>query len=102
MEYVITDSEGNTLDTYRDEREAERALLDIVAEHPADSRRVLLIAYADDGSAVGDARLAEDVRPSFLWRKLSVGTGTNKPERTIRLVGGSRSLTPSPREPAGT
>lgn len=61
MYYVITDSEGNTLDTFRDGREAEQALLAMVTDEPGDANELLLLAHEDDGSPVGSARLYEDV-----------------------------------------
>jgi hypothetical protein len=62
MHYVISDSEGNTLDTFRDERAAERVLLVMVAERPEDENELLLLAYDDEGEPAGPARLATDVR----------------------------------------
>jgi len=61
MHYVISDSEGNTLDTFREERKAEQALLAMVADEPEGAKELLLLAHEDDGSPVGSARLYEDV-----------------------------------------
>ncbi len=61
MYYVITDSEGTTLDTFRDEREAEQGLLAMVAAEQGAENELLLLAHEDDGTPVGGARLYEDV-----------------------------------------
>lgn len=62
MYYAISDSEGNTLDSFRDERIAEQSLLVMVAERPEDEDELLLLAYDDAGNPVGAARLAVDIR----------------------------------------
>lgn len=89
MHYVISDSEGNTLDTFRDERDAELALLAMVAAQPSDANELLLLAHADDGTPVGAARLAQDI-PTIA--RLLIGlviyeqtTATVEPE-TVRIT----------------
>lgn len=61
MYYVISDSEGSTLDTFRDESDAMHALVGMVSRQPADREELLLLAYRDDGAPLGAARLVDDV-----------------------------------------
>lgn len=62
MFYVISDSEGNTLDSFRNAREAEEGLLAMVAERPEDENDLLLLVHDDAGEPAAAARLAADVR----------------------------------------
>lgn len=61
MYYVISDSEGSTLDTFHGELDAMRALVAMVSRRPQDRDELLLLAYADDGTPTGVARLVDDV-----------------------------------------
>lgn len=87
MYYVISDSEGKTLDTFRDADRAEQALLVMVARRPEDESDLLLLAYDEAGEPAGPARLAADVRQerqavalermrAAMWYSLTGGHGT--------------------------
>jgi hypothetical protein len=117
MYFAISDSEGNTVESFHEEAEAERALLAMVDECPADADELLLLAYEDDGTPAGDARLASDLRiavwtvqttVSFGW--LEAGTDSVRPGRVVyptlvALRDTTKYLSPWPaasQEPAGS
>jgi hypothetical protein len=78
MYYVISDSEGSTLDTFTDERAAEDALVELSRRHERSGETFFVLAYEDDGRPVGEARLVGDVlqqQLSGLLRQFEVDYG---------------------------
>jgi hypothetical protein len=78
MYYAISDSEGSTLDTFTDERAAEDALVELSQRHDTSGETFFLLAYEDDGSPIGDARVVGDVlqhQLSGLLRQFEVDYG---------------------------
>jgi hypothetical protein len=77
MRFVITDSEGNLLDSFDDELTAHLALREIAADDPDD--RPFLLAYSDDGTPVGEAVTVDELPVTLVKSVLNVGV---QPEGT--------------------
>lgn len=54
MYYVLMDSTGNLIESFRDEDAARAALEEIVENEPEAAEDVVLLAYEDDGTPGGD------------------------------------------------
>lgn len=61
MHYLMTDSEGNVLDTFVDDVTARSALRTVVNNSPGAIDDVLLVPYNDDGSPAGEAVMFRDI-----------------------------------------
>lgn len=61
MQYLMTDSEGNVLDTFTNEVAARSALRAVVSNAPSAIDEVLLVPYNDDGTPAGDAMMFRDI-----------------------------------------
>jgi hypothetical protein len=100
MYYIISDSEGSTVDSFSDERAAEAELLTLAQRHEGSGEVFFLLAYEDDGRPVGEARLAEDVlrRVSLVSAPevARLSDGTAGPSHLIRL--GRFSVTAAARQ----
>ncbi len=79
MRFAISDIEGDTLDTYEDQRTAVEGIFDLIDRRPMTARELFLLAFNDDGSPVGEAvRGDELLRRRIRWQ---VGSTTNRPAR---------------------
>ena len=61
MDYMILDDAGNALASFADEVTAHACLYTMVRVDPDAADHVRLIAYADDGMPMGEARSVWDV-----------------------------------------
>ena len=101
MYYAISDNEGNAVDSFSDQHQAQAELLALTERHSGET--FFLLAYDDDGRPVGEARLAEDLltRVSLVSAPdiVRISEGTTAPFGSVRfgrftLTGPARQTTP--------
>lgn len=63
MYFVLLDSTGNLLASYRDEDEARSALAQLVDDDPSAADEVALMTYDDAGEVAADAFFVPTVAP---------------------------------------
>ena len=68
MDFMIFDSAGNAVEAFTDEQVAIKALRSLVLEDPEASRHLALLAFDEEGNAVGEAVVAADVAPESATR----------------------------------
>jgi hypothetical protein len=61
MYFAISDAEGNTVESFTDERAAERRLIELTESVLGTDEVYVLLGYTDDEEPAGEARLVEDV-----------------------------------------
>jgi hypothetical protein len=73
MYYVLLDSTGNLLASYRDEDEARAMLEQLIADDPDAADDIALMTYDDQGELAAD--------PAFVILTDSVSVGVDSPTR---------------------
>jgi len=61
MTFMIIDSTGNAIEAFEDVAQGREVLRAIVTNDPTAARELALIAFDDDGNAVGDPEIAADL-----------------------------------------
>jgi hypothetical protein len=79
MRFAISDIEGDTLDTFDDQRGAVAAMFELIDQSPMSAAELFLLAFNDDGSPFGQAvRGDELLHRRIRWQ---IGSATNRPTR---------------------
>jgi hypothetical protein len=101
MDFMLLDSSGNAVDAFDTDAAAVHAFVALINHDPALARNIALIAFDDDGIAVGDPLIAADLMPDAVitamvdgasWTKLRDAAGAT----FISWVGSVTTLTALP------
>lgn len=78
MNFMILDSNGNALDAFESYWAARDELRTMALDDPQAARDLALLAFDDDGLAVGEAVVAADVAPDVVSHVEIVSAGWHK------------------------
>lgn len=84
MHYMVMDTGGNAISAFESGADAMLGFEQIVREHPDSAPHIALLAFDEDGEAVGDALVAADVAPELVTR-LALSTAGWHPRNSATL-----------------
>jgi hypothetical protein len=73
MDFMIFDSAGNAVESFETQRDAVVTLVDMAAQDPAVAQHLAVLAFDDEGEAVGEPITVADVRPDVATTLVMVG-----------------------------